>query len=161
MTKSGAFKSLSDSEYNLLINSVPLVAVLIAGADGQIDPKEKEWANKIVKIRSFANTIDLKPLYQDLEEKFPSVLEETIQRLPSDAESRNILITKELSQLNPILAKLNIQLASQIYDSLLSYAEHIAKASGGFLRMMAINQDENIYIGLPMLDPIFFDDSDE
>lgn len=70
MTKSGAFKSLSDSEYNLLINSVPLVAVLIAGADGQIDPKEKEWANKIVKIRSFANTIDLKPLYQDLEEKF-------------------------------------------------------------------------------------------
>ncbi|MBK6823994.1 MAG: hypothetical protein IPG87_13785 [Saprospiraceae bacterium] len=161
MTKSGAFKSLSDSEYNLLINSVPLVAVLIAGADGQIDPKEQEWANKIVKIRSFANTIDLKPLYQDLEEKFPSVLEETIQRLPSDADSRNILITKELSQLNPILAKLNIQLASQIYDSLLSYAEHIAKASGGFLRMMAINQDENIYIGLPMLDPIFFDDSDE
>ncbi|HRG31739.1 MAG: hypothetical protein JNK69_12790 [Saprospiraceae bacterium] len=161
MTKSGAFRSLSDNEYNLLINSVPLVAVLIAGADGQIDLKEKEWANKIVKIRSFANTIDLKPLYQELELNFSSLLESTIQRFPQNTEKRNQLISKELSQLNPILAKLNIQLASQIYDSLLSYAEHIAKASGGFLRMMSVNSDENIYIGLPMLDPIFFDDSDE
>jgi|JI10StandDraft_1071094.scaffolds.fasta_scaffold00526_6 hypothetical protein len=161
MIKSGAFRSLSDNEYNLIINSVPLVAVLIAGADGQIDLKEKEWANKIVKIRSFANTIDLKPIYQELELNFSSLLENTIQRFPQENENRNQLISKELSQLNPILAKLNIQLASQIYDSLLSYAEHIAKASGGFLRMMSVNSDENIYIGLPMLDPIFFDDSDE
>ncbi len=161
MTKSGAFRSLSDNEYNLLIHSVPLVAVLISGADGHIDLKEKEWANKIVKIRSFANTVDLKPLYQELELNFPSILDSTIQRFPQSTEKRNQLISKELSQLNPILAKLNIQLASQIYDSLLSYAEHIAKASGGFLRMMSVNSEENIYIGLPMLDPIFFDDSDE
>ncbi len=153
-----AFKSLSDSEFEELILAIPKVAILIAGADGNIDLKEKAWAEKIVKIRSFSYTHELKPIYVNLTPRFGPLLDQLISEYPSDATKRNTLISKELSKLNPILAKLKLYLASQYYDTLLDFAEEVAKASGGFLRMMAISKEENAWIGLPMLDPIFYDE---
>lgn len=152
------YKSLTDAEYETLILAIPRVAILIAGADGQIDLKEKSWAEKIVKIRSFSYAHELKPIYQDLNTRFSSLMEQFIKTYPSDFETRNKQITKELSQLNSILPKLRLHISSQYYDSLIDFAEEVAKASGGFLRMMAVSSEENMYLGLPMLDPIFYDE---
>ena len=60
-----------------------------------------------------------------------------------------------------LLAKLPLRLAAQMYSSYLSLAEHVAKASGGILGMMAVNVDENEWVGLPMLDPVFYDEYEE
>ena len=42
-----------------------------------------------------------------------------------------------------------------------AYAEQIARASGGILRMMSVSKEESMFIGLPMIDPIFYEELDE
>ncbi|MDQ3142790.1 MAG: hypothetical protein M3Q56_11155 [Bacteroidota bacterium] len=157
----GVFRSLSASEYQKLIDAIPLIAILIAGADGHIDFKEKEWAEKLSKIRSYAHEFDLKAIYQEVDKNFKPNFESWISKLPTNANKRCKEISLELASLNAIFAKLNMRTASQLYNSYLSYSEQVAKASGGFLRLMAVNVEENIYIGLPMLDPIFFEEIDD
>ncbi|MBK9272179.1 MAG: hypothetical protein IPM48_11345 [Saprospiraceae bacterium] len=158
MTTSGAFKILKPSEYQELVLAIPKIAILIAGADGQIDFKEKAWAEKIIGIRSFAYTHELKPIYQELKEQFGPLLSKMLEEYPNDHITRNKQISKELMILNGILPKLKLYVASQYYDSLIDFAEEVAKASGGFLRMGAVSTEENVWLGLPMLDPIFYDE---
>ncbi len=155
------FKSLNEGEYRLLVEAIPLIAILISGADGDIDPKEKQWAEKISKIRSYAGHFDLKPYYKDVDLHFKSTYERLLKELPEDHESRSMQISKKLSLINDIFPKLSMRTASQLYQSYLSFAEQVAKAAGGFFRMMSVSKEESIWIGLPMIDPIFFDDFEE
>jgi hypothetical protein len=53
-----------------------------------------------------------------------------------------------------ILAHLDNNLAHKMYISLKSFAEHVAKASGGFLRFATISGHERKWINLPMIEPI-------
>lgn len=47
---SGIFRSLTDGEYQQLIDAVPLIAILIAGADGNINLKEKSGVRKLLRF---------------------------------------------------------------------------------------------------------------
>ena len=38
-----------------MVDAVPLVTILIAGADGRIDTQELEWSKKLTEIRSYAH----------------------------------------------------------------------------------------------------------
>ncbi|MCC6816596.1 MAG: hypothetical protein IT267_09305 [Saprospiraceae bacterium] len=158
---SNVYLSLSNEEYQQIIDAVPLIAILVGGSDGNFDQHEKEWAKKIVHIRTFAHDIDLKPIYQELEPVFEKKLSEFIRTLPDNSSARNKIISSKLSGLNVILPKLKIKIASRIYEGYIDFAEQVAKASGGFLRMLAVSEEENEWIGLPMLDPIFNVDEDE
>ncbi|MEO6190196.1 MAG: hypothetical protein ABIO44_07340 [Saprospiraceae bacterium] len=155
------FKAISDAEYQEILDAVPLIAILIGAADGNFDTLEKEWAKKIVHIRSFAHDIDLRPIYKDLDVDFESKLLEMFKNLPKDPNTRNIQISNSLSKLNQILPKLKLKIASGIYDGYLDFAEQVAKASGGFLRMLSVSAEESEWIGLPMIDPIFYVDEEE
>ena len=155
------FKEFSKDENLLLIEAVPMIAVLIAGADNDIDIKEMTWAEKIVKIRSYHNHFDLKPYYKEVDAVFMDVFSKLIKELPADAESRNKILSDRLGKLNGILKKLNIRTAGQIYNSFLAYAEQIARSSGGIFRLMSVSKEESFWVGLPMLDPIFFDEFEE
>jgi Zn-dependent oligopeptidase len=156
-----AFNGLKKEEYQLLIEAIPLIAVLIAGADNDIDLNEKNWAEKIVKIRSYNNHFDLKPYYKDVDEQYLELFEKFVAELPNDADLRSREISKRLSVVNQIFAKLNMRTSNQLYTSFIAYAEQIARASGGILRMMSVSKEESLWIGLPMIDPIFFDEMDE
>lgn len=97
MNVSSVFKSLSSQELQLIIDAFPAIAVLISGADGTIDLTEKEWAEKIVKIRAYAHHFDLKPLFQQLEQDFRMKLDALIASLPKETEARNKILSGELS----------------------------------------------------------------
>lgn len=155
------FRDLSSGEYQTLIDAVPLIAILIAGADNEIDVKERTWAEKIVKIRSYHNHFDLKSYYKDVDVQFNELFQKFLNELPEDAKPRCTEISRRLNVLNAILKKLALRTASQLYSSYLAYAEQIARSSGGILRMMAVSREETMWVGLPMLDPIFYDDLDE
>ncbi|MBK7226839.1 MAG: hypothetical protein WAS56_01705 [Saprospiraceae bacterium] len=158
---SGIFRSLTDGEYQQLIDAVPLIAILIAGADGNINLKEKEWSQKIVKIRSYSFEYELKPIYQELDKNYINKFESFLNSLPTDHIQRSEVISNKLSELNKILPKINIRNAAQLYNTYLSFAEEVAESCGGFLRMFAVSNEENLWLGLPMLDPIFYDDLEE
>lgn len=155
------FKNITEDENRQLIEAIPLIAILIAGADDEIDLHEKSWAEKIIKIRSYHNHFDLKSYYKEVDNEFSVLFERFLSELPKKAEQRSTQISKQLSKLNSIFQKMPLRTSSQLYTSFLAYAEQIARASGGFLRMMSVSKEESIWIGLPMLDPIFFDEFDE
>ncbi len=158
---SNVYRTLTNEEYQQIVDAIPLIAILIGGCDNNFDDQEKEWAKKIVHIRTFAHDIDLKPIYQDLNPVFETKLTDLLQQLPTHPDERNKVISKTLSKLNQILPKLKITIAARIYEGYVEFAEQVAKASGGFLRMLAVSAEENVWIGLPMLDPIFSIDEEE
>ena len=155
------FRSISDSEYEQLLDAVPLVAILVGAADDNFDSVEKEWAKKIVHIRSFAYDAGLRPFYKDLDSVFESRLSEIWKSLPVKTADRNKIIVDRLSALNSVLPRLNPMIASALYEGLLDFAEQVARASGGFLRMLSVSYDESEWLGLPMLDPVFPLDEEE
>ncbi len=155
------FKDLNPDEYQLLIEAIPMIAILIAGADDEIDLREKTWAEKIIKIRSYHNHFDLKPFYKDVDEQFKILFEKLLQELPQNVDERSKILSKKLSGINDVFAKLPMRTSNQIYNSFLAYAEQMARASGGFLRLISVSKEESMWIGLPMIDPIFYDEIDE
>jgi hypothetical protein len=155
------FSPISTSEFLQLTDAVSLITVLVAGADGNIDREEISWAKKVTEIRSYNMKADMKDFYVKVGEDFSERLNHFIDTLPQDVDARSIVINQKLTELNPILAKLDPSLGAKLYTSFTSFAEHVAKASGGILGFMTINKDEAQNLGLAALKPIIFEDEEE
>ena len=148
------FDHLSPKEIKRLTDAIPLITVLIAGADGKIDRHEKSWALKLSKIRTYSNPDDLHEYYHEVGRDFAEMLDNFIDNLPENTEKRSSIIASELKQLNAIFPKLEPQIRWILYNSLLSFAKHVAKSSGGFLGFGAISKEEKKWINLPMISKI-------
>ncbi len=148
------FNTLKEEEFEKLKDAVPLITVLIAGADGNIEKDQLEWANKVTKIRSYNMKAEMKAFYLEVGKTFAQKLQYYIDAFPSNVDDRTKLISDRLSHLNDILAKLEPEVGAKFYKSFTSFAEHVAKASGGFLGFFNINREEAKLIGLPMIHPI-------
>jgi len=155
------FEGLSEGQVELLYDAIPLITVYIAGADGKIDQEEKEWAEKVTKIRSYAYHESLQEFYTNLGAVYAGRLDHYISSLPSDVEKRTIAIGEKLSQLNSVLAKLDVNFAARYYKGLVTFAEHVAKASGGFLGFGSISRAEDKLIGLDMINAIELEEGEE
>jgi len=148
------FHALSQEEKDLMIDATALITVLVAGADGDIDNEEKEWAAKLTKIRSYNTPEEWHEYYKLVGENYSTKLESLIEILPDDTDERSKVISDTLAKLNDILPKLDQATAYSFYTGMTTFAEHVAKASGGFLRIGAISRAEKKWIGLPMITPI-------
>ncbi len=148
------FAGLNDTEKKLLIDAIPMITALIAGADGNIDSEEKEWAAKIMKIRGYQHPPALEGYYALVGTEFSTRLDQLINTLPTGTEERNKMISDELAQLNDIFPKMDPLHAAFFYQSFVTFAEHVAKASGGFLGFGAISREEGKYVDLPMVNKI-------
>lgn len=158
---SNYFEAISENEYRSLLESISLVTILIAGADGTVDAEEKEWAVKVANIRTYSGPEILREFYKDVGPTFEEKLDNLIKALPDNTEKRNAVISERLSKLNPILNKLEQSIGATFYENLTSMALHIAKASGGFMRMWSISKAEAKWVKLPMIDPIDFPEPEE
>lgn len=157
MAENHVFSALSKDENKLLIETPALVTILVAGADGDIDEQELNWAEKLTHIRSYAKPEELNHYYEAVEAHFDSALEFYMDSLSKDQSERETQITDELRKLNHALSCLDNPTAFKLYESFVSFAKHIAKASGGFLRFGSISRDEKKWIGLPMINPIILE----
>ncbi len=155
------FRNLTEQEYNLLKDAIPQITVLVAGADGKISPKETQWAEKVTNIRSYSTLEEYHQFYKEIGETFNDRLRELIETLPQDIDARSASISDTLAKLNPILRKLDPKHAAHLYSELLSFAKHVARASGGFLKFWSISAEEKQWIGLPMLDKFEWTDEEE
>lgn len=149
-----SFVGIDNIEKQKLIDAIAHITVLVAGADGTIDTEEVAWAEKLTKIRSYKGEDGLTEYYGFVGDEFEKSLNDLIKALPEDVQSRNDIISDRLSELNPILAKLDNKNASDLYASFVTFAEHVAKASGGFLRMWNVSSEEKKVMKLPSLNPV-------
>jgi len=152
---------LSAAEIQTLKDTYAYIAVLIAGADGKMDTKELAWAEKIVQIRSFSGDERLFHLHEEITKELPGKIKEVIGSMPQDLPTRNKAFSAEIEKLNPILASLDPFMGSYLYKGFLSFAERIAKSSGGFLSFFAIGPEEKKWIKLPMLHTIAYSADEE
>jgi hypothetical protein len=146
---------LTAEENETLKNAFPLVTLLIAGADGTIDADETGWATELTKIRGYDNPKMLQPFYDDLQKDFSQRLTSLMTTVSlDDTKKRNAAITTELTKLNAIFAKIDPAYAIGLRKDLLSFADQIARASGGILRFGSVSAAEKKLVGLTMIQPI-------
>ena len=154
------FKQLTSEELYKLKNAISWITILIAGADGKIDARETEWAEKLATIRSYSLPEELKEFYHLVGEDFYIRLHNLIEELPEETTERTSILTENLGSLNPILAKIDNSVGSILYKSYLSFAKHVAKASGGFLGFFSVSAEEQKLLSLEMIHPIINEDEE-
>ena len=157
MTDRGILNVLESAQYEELKDAPAYITILVAGADGKIDEHELNWAEKLANIRSYDKPQELNQYYEDVEAVLDTRIKELLDELPSELEAREVEITKHLSKLNSMFKVVENELAYKLYTSFTSWAKHIAKASGGFLRFGSISSQEKKWIGLPMVDPVILE----
>ncbi len=153
------FKNLNQDEWQSLQDVIPLIGILIAGADGQIEEDEISWSKKVIHIRSYKLKGGLKTYYEEVDRDYDARFMHFVETLPSGAKERADAITEKLEEINPVLAQLDNVIGVKLYNSFISFAEQVAKASGGIMGFYSINKQEAKLIGLPMIHPIHPDDS--
>lgn len=146
------FNKLTEAEKQHMVDAIPLITILVAGADGNIDDNELEWAEKVTKIRSYDYASKLTDYFELVSNHFATRINEMVIRLPKHTEERTQVISAELAKLNPILHKLGAYDAAIYYKSFRSFAVHVAEASGGILGFASIGPEERAVVELPMLE---------
>jgi len=154
------FDLITQEEKIKLLNAIPEITMLIAGADGEIEKEETDWALKLTEIRSFAHHQRLHTFYENVGLNLKQQLTDLQDSLPKDTGMSTRILAQRLEELNPILSKLPEDFGALLYKSFVSFAKHIAKASGGVLGFGSISSDEAKLMDLPMLTPIFSDEEE-
>ena len=155
------FQGITEDDYEILKQAIAQITVLIAGADGNIDTTEVDWATKLTTIRSYAYAEKLQAFYATVGENFVDDVNDLIKELPFETEARTKELSSLLEELNGVFDKLENRIAVNLYESFLSFAEHVAKASGGFLRFASISMEEKDLICLPMIHPVILEISED
>lgn len=148
------FGKLSDNQIQITKDAIAWITVLIAGADGEIDTKEKEWAAKVAHIRSYHNPNELTPFYEAVGVEFNDKLTQLLANVPSDTKERTAVLTRKLEQLNEVLPLLENNLGYHLAKSYRSFSSHIAKASGGILGFFSVSSQESKLVDLPMINEV-------
>ncbi|HMI64856.1 MAG TPA: hypothetical protein VK517_02400 [Cyclobacteriaceae bacterium] len=145
------FDKLSPTEIELMLRAPILACILIAGADGNIDRNEIKGAIELAQKKQKRSKANLLEFYRYIAEDFEDKLKVLIQSYPSKAAQRNPVLVEELSNLNKILPKLDNSFALAFYHSIKEIAQGTAEASGGLLGMNKVGEEEEKYLGLPMI----------
>lgn len=152
--------NLSQEQEEKLINGFAQIAVLIGAADGEMDEEERSWSKKIAHIRTFSGQEILFDFYKKLDTVIEAKIEHWLHRYPDNPEERERVLVDNLQDLNAVLAELPPNIAYYLYRDMRSYANHIARASGGFLRFFSISTDEKEFVELPMLDELVWEEEE-
>ncbi len=148
------FKQLNEEQFKTLTDTIARIAILIGGADGRFDKEEKDWAEKITKIRTYANEDTLHGFYTMVGRDFDAVIEKELAELPGLVEDRSNVLIEKLAEVNAILPLLDHSVRKALYKSYVSFAKHVAKASGGFFDFWSISLAEEKWLDLEMINPV-------
>jgi len=154
------FQHLSTDEIDALVAAPVNITALIGGADGEIDREERNWSERLMRARTYTQPHLIQEYYRVASDGFLAKLDKAMDALPEDVEARSVMLAARIEALNPILAKLDQELAATLYKSFLVLAKETAKASGGFLRIGAVSSAEHQWVGLPMLVPVLAEGED-
>jgi hypothetical protein len=148
------FTLLTLKEQEFLLEVPVLLTFLIAGADNDIDQKERHWAERLLEFRSEHNEPALLEYYNELEKTFEKSFQKWSAKLMDvkDRAERNRFISEELKKAGALLKKLDSKTASELYESFRSFARQIAMSSGGFLGFGSISHEEAEWLELKMIE---------
>ena len=82
-------KHLEASKLIQLQEALPLIAILVGKADGELDVKELDLAKKIAHIRTYSSPEYLKEFYEEVEAQFDALIDKFNTELPEDLQQLN------------------------------------------------------------------------
>ena len=144
-------QKLSSEEQTSVKRSPIWVTLLVACSDYDIQEKEIDRAKEIIHIKSYALQNDLKNLYKELDANIEQEIDQALAAIPAGGNDRIQYLEEKISELNPILGKLDSTFNKQLYKSLKSVALAVAQSDGGLFGVGRISDEEERYISLPML----------
>ena len=142
---------LTTAEKDLVMNALPIITVMIAAADGKVDESETNWANKLTDIRSYSHEEELQAYYEKVGENFEQQVRMMVKDLPTNTKDAVPALAATLAGMNEVLPKLPATVSGPFLKSMKTFAKHIARASGGFLKIASISKEEQALIDLPMI----------
>lgn len=145
------FEKLREDEINVLLKAPVYVAILIAGADGNIDKAERKEAVEVAQSKQSRAREQLVEYYKVVGPTFEKELNRLLTELPDKADERIAVITQELRKLNVILPKIDKSFAMALYGSLKDLAKKIAESSGGVLGYLSVSYEEQKLMELRMI----------
>jgi hypothetical protein len=148
------FQHLTAEEMDTLVSTPVWITALIGSADGKIDHDERAWSDRLMRARTYSMPALVSEYYRVVAEDFLAKLDKVMEVMSENADTRSAELAEKIAAANPILAKLDIELAATLYKSYAVLAKETAKASGGFLRIGAVSAAEHRWMHLPMLTPI-------
>ena len=143
---------LKSEEKDFLLDMIPMITILIGGADGYLDQDEVEESKRITNVRAYVNSDKLNTYYESAGQRFNTRLNELIDSFPHDVESRNAKLSEEIAKVDHILGKMRDDQAELFLNSWRSFAKHVAKSSGGFLSYLSESAAESALVDLPMIE---------
>lgn len=145
------FDNLREEEIRVLLDAPVYVAILIAGADGNIDKSERTEAIEVARSKQSRAREQLVEYYKEVGANFEKNFNRLIDELPDDADERNKVISAELRKLNVIFPKVDKDFVVKLYASLKDLAKKIAEASGGILGYLSVSYEESKLVELNMI----------
>lgn len=150
MLKIQEFSNLTDLEAKSLYQAPAMIAVLIASADSNIEEKETAWAKKIMIFRQEVGEDSLFNYYEISDSYFSEALRSFLND-DKGTQERISDIEGALTQMNVVLAKIDADFAMELVQSWRSFAQQVAKATGGILGFGSISEQEKYLMGLEMI----------
>lgn len=148
------FEHLSAEKIQTLTEAPVLITILVGGADGNLDQAELDWANRLTEIRGYSHNESLREYYDLVHADFQDKVAATLANLPTEQDARESAISDRLSKINDILPHVDGAVAYRFYTSMLSFADHIARSSGGIMRFMSVSRAEKNWLNLSMINPV-------
>lgn len=148
------FKELTKEEFSLLVDAPALITVLIAGADGEVDQAERRRSEDTMRMLTRDKSGVLRQYYALVTEIFWAKMNGFLTEFPDNPSTRNQLIAARLQLINPVLAKLNLETAYDLFQGFKALAEATAHSSGENTHKRGVGSEEAVWVELPMLDEI-------
>ena len=145
------FENLREDEIQVMLDAPVYVAILIAGADGNIDKSERKEAINTARSKQSRAREQLVDFYKEVSGRFETRFTELIDALPDNVDERNPKIISELRKLNFIMPKIDKNFSIKFYASLKDLAKKIAEASGGVLGYLSVSYEEAKLLDLKMI----------
>ena len=142
---------LNQEDKELVMNTPALISVLIGGADGEFDAREKDQAVTSVHFRAKQGDKFLKGYYKAVDLNFESVMLHISQKYEGDVHKRTDQIIEQIEKLNDILPKLDRRFAKVLLEDWRKFAFNVGKASGGFLGYARLSHEESHLVELKMI----------
>jgi hypothetical protein len=127
------FKNLSEEEYKMLLKFPAFISLLAANQDGKLDDVEKKSAIKFAHIKTFTCNPLLIDFYEEVDKVFERNIVDLDQELPKGKENRDAAIRSELLKLESIVLKSGQVYTSTMFESMLSFKDHVSKAHNNVL----------------------------
>ncbi len=142
---------LSTAEKQLILDAPLLVTALIAGSDGDFDDAEIKKAIKIIHIKTYSESKDVRGVYKDIDAHSEEMIDDLIHSLPSVTYDRTLFLKEKLSGLNQIFPKIDVIFASELHKSLRELAFYVSRAQDGEIGIGYHNEQEKHLVHLDFI----------